>query len=245
MQNIKGWITCLRPFSPRTISLSDSHTLIRNIATIAENTAFQKDTLYIGALMNAAYRFRTAEEISFVLIDDPKYYLDRRLCGNNTVIILEEGTDRDKVYEACKEYIRIQESILEKRQNLLDAYLSEPSLQSLLDHTAGIIGFPLMIIDNSYRVIGSSSSQECDDPFFYCLLDGEQSTRCDTPVPTSGSRSRHKQPKEDTCNRVFFFFAEKREIHGERNAGNRPLRRSGTAEASKMHDFRENLIYHI
>lgn len=120
MQNIKGWITCLRPFSPRTISLSDSHTLIRNIATIAENTAFQKDTLYIGALMNAAYRFRTAEEISFVLIDDPKYYLDRRLCGNNTVIILEEGTDRDKVYEACKEYIRIQESILEKRQNLLD-----------------------------------------------------------------------------------------------------------------------------
>lgn len=163
MSNIKGWMACLKPFEPKILSLGDSDPMIRNIASISENTVFRKGTLYIGALKSAAYRFRSMDGITLFLINDSQYYLERFNCGNNTVVVLLAQTDSAQIFELCSEYLRVQEEVVEQKQKLLDFYLSDHSLQGILDYVSKIIENPLMIIDNSYRVIGATDQSGCDD----------------------------------------------------------------------------------
>ncbi len=101
MSNIKGWMACLKPFEPKILSLADRDPMIRNIASISENTVFRKGTLYIGALKSAAYRFRSMEGITLCLINDSQYHLEHFNSYNNTVIVLPAQTDSAQIFELC------------------------------------------------------------------------------------------------------------------------------------------------
>ena len=163
MSDMKGWMLSLKPFEPKILSLTDKDSLIRNISLISDNTNFREDTLYIGTFKSAAYRFRSMDGITLFLINDSDYHLDRFDCGNNTVVVLPVGTDSTKIFEVCNEYLQVQGDLIAQKQKLLEFYLSDNSFQGILDYVAEIIENPLMIIDNSYRVIGASSKRDCDD----------------------------------------------------------------------------------
>lgn len=166
MQNTKGWVSCLKSFAPRVVSFSDSYTMVRSVTFIRENIDFHRGVLYLGLFCDAAYRLRTAEDMIFVLIPQSGDQPDKIDWGSNTVIILSKDADMDQVYDYCRQYLKVQEEVVEKKQRMMDAFFNAVSMQNLLDVFAGIIGFPLMIIDNSYCVIGASSNQECDDPLW-------------------------------------------------------------------------------
>ncbi len=160
---MKGWLRCLKQFEPSVISLSQQESLYRKVCSIAEDTAFRNNNVYIGKLSEAAYRFKAMDGITLFLINDTNYKLDKLNCGNNTVIILPAGTNRDELYSACTSFLTIQDEIIEKRQKLMDAYLENDSLQSLLNAVSAVIDNPVMVIDNSFRLVGASEYEECSD----------------------------------------------------------------------------------
>ncbi len=160
---LKGWLRCLKQFEPSVISLSEQDSIFRKVQSIAEDTAFSKNKVYIGKLSEAAYRFKAMSGITLFLINDTSYKLDKLNCGDNTVIILPTGTNRDELYSACTSFLQTQDEIIEKRQQLMDAYLEEDSLQGLLNAVSEIIDNPVMVIDNSFRLVCASEYEECSD----------------------------------------------------------------------------------
>lgn len=163
MFNMKGWLKGLRSFEPVVISLSDQRPVFRKVASIAADTIFQKNTLYLGRMSEAAYRFRSASGITMLLINDTDYILDKLNCGDNTVIVFPAATNRDELYSACTRLIEIQDEIVEKRNDLLDSFLEDGTSQGIMNTISEIIDNPVMVIDNSFRVLEASDYEACSD----------------------------------------------------------------------------------
>lgn len=163
MSKIKGWLLYLKLFEPRIVSVIKNEFLTKKVSYFSENTIFKKNTIYIGNYSSVVYRFFSMDNITLFLINDEEYDLKQMNCGNNCVVIFPGDTSIDELYEKCREYLTIQEEVLEKSQKLIDAYLLDSTLQSVLDSAAELIENPLMVIDNGYRVICSSNHKNCED----------------------------------------------------------------------------------
>lgn len=129
--------------------------MIKKVSYVSDNTNFKKNTLYIGAISSVAYRFLSMDGITLFLINDIDSRLDHWKFGNNCVVMFPKKTSVEDLYEKCKDYLKIQEEVVENTQKLMDAYLADSSLQAVLDNAADIIENPIMVIDNGYRVIGT------------------------------------------------------------------------------------------
>lgn len=163
MYYMKGWLRCLKPFEPNVISLSGHDSLYRKVATISEDTTFRENSIYIGKLSETAYRFRSLSGITLFLVNDTNYILEKLNCGDNTVIVFPADTNKDELYSACTSFIAMQDQMIENRHKLLDSYLEDGSLQGLLDTVSAIIEDPVMVIDNSFRLVRCSEVSECSD----------------------------------------------------------------------------------
>ena len=163
MYNIKKWIFHLKSFLPRVISLSGEETISRSVRPLPEKGDLNTSTLYIGVLSEAVYRFRSLNGISLLLINDGELLLDRLKCGNNTVLVFPPETDPNALSETCREYLDIQAQVIEKSHRMMEAFLADSTLKNTLDRAAVLIGNPLMAVDNSYRVVGTSAEQTVED----------------------------------------------------------------------------------
>lgn len=145
------------------ISLNTGNEIIKNISHISETTGFRPNTIYIGRFSSVEYRFHSMSGITLFLINDSNPPMEKERYGNNCVVLFPKETEQEELLEQCKEYIRIQEDVMDSSQKLLDLYLSDGSLQTILDAAADIIQNPLMVLDNGYRVICYSDNGSCDD----------------------------------------------------------------------------------
>ena len=153
----------MKSFAPRVISLSSEESISRNVRALPEKGDLSAWTLYIGVLSDAVYRFRSLNGTSLLLINDGDIQLDRLKCGNNTVLVFPSETDPNALSETCREYLETQAQVIEKSHRMMDAFLADSALQNTLDSAAVLIGNPLMAVDNSYRVVGTSAEQAVED----------------------------------------------------------------------------------
>ncbi len=163
MFRIKDCLSFLKLYRPRVISLNAGNEIIKNISHISENTGFKSNTIYIGRFSSVEYRFHSMNGITLFLINDSSPALEKIQYGNNCVVLFPEETEQEELFDQCKEYIRIQEYVMDSSQKLMELYLSDGSLQAILDAAAEIIQNPLMVLDNGYRVICCSDNENCDD----------------------------------------------------------------------------------
>lgn len=182
MQSLKEWLAYFKYYCPRVLSISKSKTRITGVTYLSEINQVQKHTLYIGKLSQAVYRFRMWDGISVMLVNDMECSIsfengltieNKKIdCGNNNVIILSQAELED-IYDRCREFLKIEESVKEASNELLQSYLLDNSMQSILDKTAELIQNPMMFLDQSYRVIAYSHQEKCEDQQWEeCIANG-------------------------------------------------------------------------
>lgn len=162
MLNVKEMLAYLKGFSPRVVALQDDTHLIRKVMCIEEHTSFEKDVVYIGYEDQITYRAQFIQGMTLFLIRRGQG-AEKEVYKDNTIIIFSEEVEESQLYERCLNYMKIQEQLLGDSHRLTSAFLREEPLQSLLNLAAEIIGNPIMIIDTSYRIIGSSEIYSCED----------------------------------------------------------------------------------
>lgn len=163
MLKIKECLSFLKYFGPKVISIDNKGELIGHVAFLSEHTMFKSDTVYIGKLSDVKYRLYSIEHQWLFLINDSNESGKDIKSGTNSIVLFPNSVDIDELFEQCRTFIFIQDSVSKKSQKIMEAYLSNDSLQNVLDVTADIIKNPLIVIDNGYRVMGSSNDKDCED----------------------------------------------------------------------------------
>lgn len=162
MQQIRDMLSYLKYFSPRILSMRNVKSVLKRVAYITENIIFHPDTLYIGFEKQVLYRLRLMDGITLFLIQDGEKK-EAADYNNNCIIRFPADTSIELLYEECRKYMDMQELLFEYSHSFMDLYLSDVSLQSLTDAIAETINNPVMVIDNSYRVLCDAKNIISDD----------------------------------------------------------------------------------
>lgn len=182
IQNLKEWLAYFKDIQPKVISISDVSSRITQAAYLAENEEMNPSTLYIGNLSQAVFRFRMWEGMSLFLINDmgAEFTAQKGLgienkqvdCQNNNIILIKDETLED-VYNKCRNFLKIQESVKDAANELLQVYLNDNTLLSVLNKTEELIHNPVMMLDQNYRVIAYSKLEKCEDAQWEeCIANG-------------------------------------------------------------------------
>ena len=171
MFKIKDCLSYLKLYQPRIISNCKNNITIKKVSHISENVNLKSNTIYIGRFSEVEYRFHLMEGMTLFLLNDLNFQVSRIESANNCIVVFQPDINVEELYDKCKEYLAIQEEVMESSHRLMDIYLMEGSLQSILDTAADIIQNPLMVIDNGYRVLGYSNSDECGDSQWMDCID--------------------------------------------------------------------------
>jgi|LSQX01.2.fsa_nt_gb hypothetical protein len=162
MEQIQDLILNLRSFMPRVLSMSSNPSVVSKVDRICINTDFSKDTLYIGYESQMQNTVRFLSGMTLFLIEDMQGFglPDNRA---NCVIIFPSETDADALFESCNQLIKTQRLLFEDAYVLFDAFLSQSGLNEIIEHTARLVGNPVMVIDKSYKVLAYSKDITTDD----------------------------------------------------------------------------------
>ena len=162
MQQIKNFILALRAYAPRVISIPKHNTVLTSIDRITVNTDFIKNTLYIGYESQMQNALRFLNGITLFLIEDiDAFCIPNR--NDNCIVVFPRDTDLDEISEKCASLISNQNLVFEDTYILLEAFLSQEELQDIVEVAAQTINNPIIILDNSYKVIASSATCTSDD----------------------------------------------------------------------------------
>lgn len=163
MFRIEGCLANLKYYEPKIISIGNQKSLIKGITYVSDNTVFQRNILYIGNLSNVQYRFQYIDGATLFLVKDQDVNISEIEYGDNCVVLFAPDTDIEELYENCREYVKMQMEAIENNNAMMDAYLLDSSLQSLVNAASEIICNPVMIIDKDYHVICHSNYDNCGD----------------------------------------------------------------------------------
>ncbi|HVI41306.1 MAG TPA: hypothetical protein VM577_11660, partial [Anaerovoracaceae bacterium] len=162
MQQISDLMLYLKEYSPRILSVGLSKNLLNSVKQIGSNTAFEPFALHIGYESQSLSQLRFLSGITLFLIHDLE---DQPELGNslNCIVQFPKDTDISQLLQSCRTFIENQSQLFETSYRLMDAFLSQKSLQEIVDLVAEQIENPVMILDNSYRVLCGSKDISCDD----------------------------------------------------------------------------------
>lgn len=162
MRQMQDFILNLRAFMPRVLSMPADPSVISRVDRISINTDFSRNTLYIGYESQMQNTVRFLSGMTLFLIEDMQGFTlpDNRA---NCVIIFPPKTDADALFDSCARFIKTQRLLYEDTYVLFDAFLSQGGLNEITEHTARLVGNPVMVIDKSYKVLSFSKDIATDD----------------------------------------------------------------------------------
>ncbi len=162
MEQLQELLSYLRMFQPRILSVGSEHTLLKKVSYIHQGQTLYPHTIYVGYSSEISYLLRFNENITFFLINEADRKLPEEFC-QNYCISFPEDTDPDSLMEECRAYFNVQTELYEYSHILMETFISGASLQDIITRTEQMIDNPIMVIDNSYRVICESGSESCGD----------------------------------------------------------------------------------
>lgn len=162
LARINDWISQLKMFQPKIISLYEKQINSKKIEYISNELSLTEECIYVGKISQVMYHMHLIEHAILFLILDENINLEHFPTGNNTIIVFKEKIEIEDLYKHCQKILLIQEDIKEKTSILMEEYLMDSSIPNILNKISEIINNPVMVIDGSYRVM-FYSDMECDD----------------------------------------------------------------------------------
>lgn len=157
MQQIKNILREVREFEPRVLALtSQNHVLLRT-EMITRDTEYNQNSIYLGHLSQVLGLLRFLKGITLFLIEDTER-IDQSKTYGNMIVCFPESTNLEKLYSSCDQFIRKHEDLMEDSYLLMDSFLSAKGIDEIVETASQMINNPIMIIDNSYKIITSSKS---------------------------------------------------------------------------------------
>lgn len=160
MLNVKDFTRSLSKFYPELSLRTENDSLFSSIEIITLDTVFRKNTLYLGFVSQVQDLDLTG--IILFLINDAGNSL-LHLVKNNYVVEFPEETKLDSLYERCNKLLKEKISLLESAFTLLNTITDELDLDEIVDTASKLIDNPLIVLDNSYKVLAYSKSHKVED----------------------------------------------------------------------------------
>jgi hypothetical protein len=160
MYKIKDFTEILSSHNPKLLADSGEEMTFTNVELISKDTVFRKNTLYLG-FQSQVQDLDLTGIILYLIKDLDRFSLP--LGKNNYVVEFPKGTELDSLYERCNSLMEEKFSLLEGGFALLNTVGEELDLHEMVDTAAKLIDNPLIVLDNSYKVLAYSQSHEVKD----------------------------------------------------------------------------------
>lgn len=154
----------LDTFHPQLISEIPFDRGIYHVSTIEADTNFKSNTIYVGHASQVKEKLELINGCCFFLIDNLEgFSFSHRQFNRNTLIFFPFCTDLEKLYGKVQELLDEELVHKDDAADLLKAYLSEPTLEAVVESASKIVKNPLIVIDTSFNVLASSSTYATED----------------------------------------------------------------------------------
>lgn len=60
----------------------------------------------------------------------------------------------------------LMEDLIQMKAGMLDVYLGSPTINEFLEKSANVLGNPLILLDNSYKIVSHSNAENITDPYW-------------------------------------------------------------------------------
>lgn len=164
MFQARDFLRCIISFRPQVAAVTEITGSVRRVTRIAEGMRYEPNVFYIGRYRDVQHQLRFQKGCIFLLIREDQDDIGNINGGDNLVLCFPENTDVESLAERCQSYIQTEEESADAKGQLMEMYLRDASLDELVEKTAGMIGNPVAILDNGYRVTCHSKGIPCDDP---------------------------------------------------------------------------------
>lgn len=125
------------------------------------------NTLYIGKtsmLPNNIYEYN---DIGLILIDDCSFDFSSL---NLSVAVLHEDTNILKVFDYIQNILNSKRKLMESSAVLLNSLIKGKGLKYIVQIGSEILGNPILIMDASFKLLASSTTQGVDDPLWMDVI---------------------------------------------------------------------------
>lgn len=160
MNSVRELLKDLSEFSPEVVPYADNDISFVSVELITKSTVFRNDTLYIG--LTSQVKNQTLNNINLFLVKDTEN-LSLALIKNNMIVEFPRGTCPNQLFKKCKILLKKRTSLLENAFILLNTFVDETDLEEIVDIASKLINNPLIVLDNSYKVLAFSKSRKVED----------------------------------------------------------------------------------
>jgi hypothetical protein len=152
----------LKNYNPRVLSANTDNGLLTKAETFTIDTDFKPEILYIGyeSQVKDILRFLNGNTL-FLLHDIEKTSIKNDY--NNNIVFFPEKVNIDELLETCQRILSDQKKFYQQVYELTEAFLSLKPMQKIIDLIAQQIHNPVLMLDNSYRVLYTSQNIQCND----------------------------------------------------------------------------------
>jgi sugar diacid utilization regulator len=152
----------LKNYNPRVLSANTDNGLLTKAETFTIDTDFKPEILYIGyeSQVKDILRFLNGNTL-FLLHDIEKTSIKNDY--NNNIVFFPEMVNIDELLETCQRILSDQKKFYQQVYELTEAFLSLKPMQKIIDLIAQQIHNPVLMLDNSYRVLYTSQNIQCND----------------------------------------------------------------------------------
>ncbi|MBU5269408.1 MAG: helix-turn-helix domain-containing protein [Clostridium cochlearium] len=140
---------------------------------------FLTDILYVGKTSYLPKEIYKSNYCNLLLINDAHIPIDKLFNTScNNIIELNGDQDIYEVFNKSKDFLFNNLEIINNSAILLDSILKENSLNKIIEISSKLLDNPLILIDNSFKIIAYSNSYDITDIYWkenikngYCSYD--------------------------------------------------------------------------
>lgn len=155
-------LSYLKNYSPKVLSANVNNGFLTKAETFDTDTDFKPEVLYIGQLSKVKDILRFLNGITFFLLQDIESVTVKNDYNNN-MVVFPDKVNLDELLETCGSILNDQKQFYGQMYELTDAFLSMKPMNKIIELISRQIHNPVMMLDNSYRVLYTSQEIQCSD----------------------------------------------------------------------------------
>ena len=161
MTRIRDIIAELSEYSPKLLIEPKQNTIITHISSLEKDTDYQPNGLYIGTTSQVRNDVKI-QGISFFLFQDDET-VALPIGQENTILFFPDETQLDSVKRRCEKLVSDKAKLFEDTAALFDCFASSTDFSEVVETASQIIGNPLIVLDESFKVLAHSVGYAVED----------------------------------------------------------------------------------
>ena len=162
MLKVKSMLGSLSGFSPKIVSLYDENLQVTGVERINKKTIFREGVVYVGKESQMHGLVLNLKNNTLLLIrDDTSFSLP--LEHESTILLFSEETSVERLMQRCSELFGERLALLGNAFDFFSCFLERMNLDEVVEKASRLIGNPIIIIDNSYKILTHSRYYQVQD----------------------------------------------------------------------------------